>query len=63
MIGVPTVAQWVNDPVLSLWWYGFDPPRGFHMLWVRLKKKKNYQNTTKIEVNHETLEISKALTS
>lgn len=23
--GVPTVAQWVKDPVLSLWQHRFDP--------------------------------------
>ena len=38
------MAQWVNDPALSLQWLGFDSqPGNFHMPWVwsQRKKKKN----------------------
>ena len=35
------MAQWVKDLVFSLLWCGFSPwPQNFHMLQVRLKKKK-----------------------
>ena len=41
------MAQWIKDPVLSLWWLelllwpGFDPwPRNFHIQWAHVGEKK-----------------------
>jgi len=49
ILGVPAVAQWVNDlALLQLWHrlqlqFGFNPwPGNFHMPFVWLKKKKKY---------------------
>ena len=44
-IGVPTVAQWVKELALSLWWHEFDPcPGNFNMSQVQPLKKKSHRS-------------------
>ena len=46
--GSSLVAQWVEDPVLSLLWCGFDPwLRNFHMPWMQPKKNKKKNKNKK----------------
>lgn len=55
--GVPTVAQWIKDLTLSLWWLGsllrhrFSPwPGKFHRPWVQ-PKKSHFRSVSYVPVS------------